>query len=92
MTEADIEGFHKALDRVARESRFLSFLEAPPLEVSAVFVRSGLAAGNAHIVAVDGTDVVGWCDVTPVPRPLLAHGGVLGMGLLGDWQGKGIGS
>ncbi len=92
MTEMDIEGFHAALDRVARESRFLSFLAAPPLEVSAAFVRGGLTAGNAHVVAVDGAEVVGWCDVTPVPRPLLAHGGVLGMGLLAEWQGKGIGS
>jgi hypothetical protein len=32
IAEAHISGFRAALDSVARELRFLAFLEAPPLE------------------------------------------------------------
>jgi ribosomal protein S18 acetylase RimI-like enzyme len=35
--------------------------------------------------------VIGWCDVTPKPRPIYAHNGVLGMGLLPQFRGRGIG-
>ena len=35
--------------------------------------------------------MVGWCDVTPKPRPIYAHSGVLGMGLLPPYRGQGIG-
>jgi RimJ/RimL family protein N-acetyltransferase len=36
--------------------------------------------------------VVGWCDVTPKSRPIYAHCGVLGMGLLPRFRGRGLGT
>ena len=47
--------------------------------------------GHPQLVALEGERVVGWCDVTPVQRPTMRHGGVLGMGLLPDWRGRGLG-
>jgi GNAT superfamily N-acetyltransferase len=35
--------------------------------------------------------VVGWCDVFPFKNPRLAHRGGLGMGLLRDYRGRGLG-
>lgn len=88
-----IEGFHQALDIVARERRFLSFLEGPPVETSKAFVLDNIKRGHPQFVALsEDNQVVGWCDVTPKPRPIYAHGGVLGMGLLPQYRGQGIGT
>jgi ribosomal protein S18 acetylase RimI-like enzyme len=89
----DIEGFHHALDFVAGERRFLAALEAPSIEDIRVFVLGNIERGYPQIVAVAATrSVVGWCDVLPKPRPVYRHGGVLGMGLLPQYRGQGIGT
>jgi ribosomal protein S18 acetylase RimI-like enzyme len=89
-----IDGFHRALDIVARERRYLAFLEAPPIEATRTFVLDNIKRGHPQFVAVsaDGA-VVGWCDVTPVSsRPTQAHRGVFGVGLLPQFRGQGIGT
>ena len=35
--------------------------------------------------------MVGWCDITAKDRPVYAHTGVLGMGLLPLFRGQGLG-
>ena len=91
ITEELIPGFHRVLDTVAREKRYLAFLEAPPLEETAAWVRAGLERGFPHLVALVEDRVVGWCDISQVPRPVHAHCGVLGIGLLAEYRRKGIG-
>jgi ribosomal protein S18 acetylase RimI-like enzyme len=88
-----IEGFRRALDSVARERRYLAFLEAPPIEAMRAFVLDNIKRGHPQFVAVsaDG-EVVGWCDVTPMSRPIQAHRGVFGVGLLPQFRGQGIGT
>jgi len=86
-----IESFHRALDFVARERRYLSFLEAPPLESVRAFVLDNISHGYPQLVALSAGQVVGWCDVVPKPRPIYAHVGVLGMGLLPEFRGQGLG-
>jgi RimJ/RimL family protein N-acetyltransferase len=90
--EKHIEGFHRALDFVARERRYLSFLEAPPLESFRTFVLDIIKRGRPEFVAVSAGEVVGWCDVLPKDRPIYARTGVLGMGLLPPFRGHGIGT
>jgi ribosomal protein S18 acetylase RimI-like enzyme len=93
ITQDHIDGFHRALDIVARERRYLAFLEAPPTEATRAFVLDNIKRGHPQFVAVsaDG-DVVGWCDVTPMSRPSQAHRGVFGVGLLPQFRGQGIGT
>jgi RimJ/RimL family protein N-acetyltransferase len=86
-----IDSFHAALDVVCRERIYLAFLEAPPIESTREFVCGNIARGHPQLVAVEGDRVVGWCDVTPVQRPAMRHCGVLGMGLLPEWRGRGLG-
>ena len=86
-----IESFHRALDFVARERRYLSFLEAPPLESVRALVLDNISHGYPELVAVSAGRVVGWCDVVPKPRPIYVHVGVLGMGLLPEFRGQGLG-
>ena len=91
IAEAHIRGYHEAVDRVARERRYLAFLEALPLEKSEAFVRENIAQANPHVVALVDGQVVGWCDICRIGRPVYAHGGVLGMGIVEEHRGKGIG-
>ena len=60
MAEEHIAGFRAALDEVARERRFLIFLEAPPLEEVARFVRHNIKKGHAAFAALDADEVIGW--------------------------------
>ena len=91
ITQDHIESFHRSLDFVARERRYLSFLEAPPLESVRAFVLNNIKQGYPQLVAVSAGQVVGWCDVVPKPRPIYAHVGVLGMGLLPEFREHGLG-
>jgi RimJ/RimL family protein N-acetyltransferase len=77
---------------VAREKRYLALTEAPPFEKALEFVEGNIAKGNPQFVAlVDGV-VVGWCDVSRHERPAYAHSGMLGMGVVAEHRGKGIGA
>lgn len=91
MAEAHIEGFHHALDTVARERRYLAFLEAPPLSEMRDFVRDMIEKRNPQFVAVVRDEVVGWCDISRHERPTRAHGGTLGMGIIPAYRDRGLG-
>lgn len=86
-----VESFRECLDGIAREKKYLVFLEAPPPETVREWVRACMEAGNPQFVAVDGGAVVGWCDVTRKTREPLRHSGTLGMGLAPAYRGKGLG-
>ena len=87
-----IEAFHRALDLVARERKYLAFLEAPPFEQTRAFIMNNIAKDNVQLVAFSGDELVGWGDVLPKDRPVHAHVGVLGIGVLPDFRGKGVGA
>ena len=40
-----VESFHRALDIVARERRYLAFLEAPPIESTRAFILNNIEHG-----------------------------------------------
>lgn len=56
------------------------------------FVRRNIREGYAQHVALVEDRVVGWCDVLPIDRPTRAHTGVLGIGVLAEFRGRGIGT
>ena len=91
ITAEDIDGFRHAVDVVARERRYLAFLDAPPLASAREFVLENIAKGNPLFVAIADGGVVGWCDIVRQTRPIHAHTGVLGMGLLPPFRGQGHG-
>lgn len=91
MREDLIDGVHAALDAVCRERIYLSILEAPPLEETRAFLRGNMATGAPQLVATSADRVVGWCDVNPMQRPTMRHSGVLGIGLVGEYRGQGLG-
>jgi len=88
---ADIAGFRECVDAVMREREYLAFLEAFPLEQTAAFVTKNIASGNPHFVAAAGERIVGWCDIRRETIPVYSHCAMLGMGVLEEYRGRGIG-
>ncbi|GEP58125.1 GNAT family N-acetyltransferase [Reyranella soli] len=92
IAEDHIPGFRATLDAVAREQKFLSFLEAPPLEQMRAFVLNNINERWPQFVVVAEDEIAGWCDVLPNPRRTVSlHCATLGMGLLPKYRGQGIG-
>jgi len=86
-----IASFYAVLDGVARERRYLAMLEAPPLEDIRSFTKRMMDAGLPRLVALDGDEVVGWCDLDVRLRETLKHSAILGMGVARSYRGRGIG-
>jgi RimJ/RimL family protein N-acetyltransferase len=91
ITPEHLPGFWHALDVVARERIYLASTQAPPIESTREFVMSNIAARNPQLVALNKGEVVGWCDVRRHHWPAHAHCGTLGMGVLPEYRGKGLG-
>ena len=86
------DGFNAVVDAVARERRYIGFVEGPSLESTREFVRSILGGAGVQLLAVKPNDVVvGWCDIVRNPREGFRHVGRLGMGLLPGYRGRGLG-
>jgi ribosomal protein S18 acetylase RimI-like enzyme len=91
ITEQYIASFREALGSVAREGKYLAFLDAPALEMTREFVLENLRDDWPHVVAVIEDKVIGWCDITSLHRPVFNHSGALGIGVLAEFRGQGIG-
>jgi RimJ/RimL family protein N-acetyltransferase len=91
ITEEYIESYCAAVDSVARERKYLAFLEGPPLAMSRAFVLENLQNNSPHFIAISEDKVVGWCDITSLHRHIFAHTGSLGIGVIADYRGRGIG-
>jgi RimJ/RimL family protein N-acetyltransferase len=86
------ESFNAVVDAVARERRWIGFVEGPSLESTRGFVRSILGGAGVQLLAVQPNDVVvGWCDIVRNPHEGFRHVGRLGMGLLPHYRGRGLG-
>jgi hypothetical protein len=59
-TEEYFEGFWAVLDSVARERRYIAFLEGPPLERFRNFVTRNIQDNAPEFLALVDDKVVGW--------------------------------
>ena len=92
IAEEHIEGYHRCLDSVALQRRYIGWVQAPPLRSSRDYVLSNIERGVPQFVAVNGEEVVGWCDISPQRGDGFAHCGTLGMGVLRGFRRQGIGT
>ena len=93
ITESQIEGFAAVVDSVAREGkgRYISFLEGPPMAMTREFVMDNIENNWPQLLLQYDGQVVGWCDITSLGRPVFSHVGKLGIGMLAEHRGKGHG-
>lgn len=90
--EKFIPSYHQALTKVASERFFIEMLVPPPLEKVIGYQKDLISKNGPVYYALDGDKVVGWCDVFPEDSPRQSHRGGLGMGLIPEYRGQGIGS
>lgn len=90
--ETDISGFYDALCTVASEGIYLLTTTPPPYKKMETFVRNNIEKNNAQYVALKNNRVIGWVDIIPLQRNTMDHVGHLGMGVLSDFRGQGIGA
>lgn len=89
--EQHIAGFWSAVDSVAREHKYLAFLEGPPIETSREFVLDHIKNDWPQFVAIHNGKVIGWCDISSLDRPVFSHIGSLGIGVIDGYRSMGIG-
>ena len=87
----DIGSFAECVGSVIAERDYLAWQAPFPIESTAQFVASNIRLRNPQFVADDGGVVVGWCDIARSTVPIHLHSGVLGMGMLPAYRGKGLG-
>ncbi|MBK7960643.1 MAG: GNAT family N-acetyltransferase [Bdellovibrionales bacterium] len=86
------KSFHEALSTVAKERVYIEMIEAPPLDKVSSFQSQLIEKNGPVYYALNGDRVVGWCDVFPEENPRQSHRGGLGMGLIPEFRGQGLGS
>lgn len=91
MSIDDAADFNRLVGIVARERRYLRFLDAPPMDMTVDFLRHGLDIGNVHLAAIMDGELVGWCDICRHSFEIEAHIGTLGIGLLPEVRDRGLG-
>ena len=90
--EEYFKSFRQALDVVAKERIYLEMIEAPSLEKIASFQRGLIRKNSPVYYAIHNEKVVGWCDIFQNENPRMNHRGNMGMGLIPDFRGQGIGT
>ncbi len=90
--ERYIESFNKALGSVAREKLFLSWTDGPSIESTKAFITDNVRNHIPQVFAVENGNVIGWCDICPRTKQTEKHCGILGMGIIKEYRGMGIGT
>lgn len=90
-TPEDAEAVAACVDAVSRERRYLGNTTGFSAEQTRAFIASLRDSGGIQMIVVAEDQVVGWCDVTPIPFEGMRHVGRLGMGLLPSFRGQGLG-
>ena len=91
MTEDRVEAFWSAVASVARERRYLASVKAFPLESTRDFVNGILDGNGVSFIGLHDGELIGWCDVVRPPHEGFQHSGRLGMGVLANYRGRGLG-
>ncbi|MGZ3692594.1 MAG: GNAT family N-acetyltransferase [Pseudobdellovibrio sp.] len=89
--EKYFKSFHEALSQVAAERVYLEMIQPPPLESVAAYQQGLIQRKGPTYYAVDGETVVGWADIFPEDNPRQSHRGSLGMGIISEYRGQGLG-
>jgi len=92
ISQDDIESLHACLDSVVRERKYLGFTQVAPLEETRKSLGEDMERGVIRLIALDESKVVGWCHIRPDRWEGFTHAGWLGMGVLKEYRGQGIGS
>jgi len=91
ITADRVESYHRCVASVTLERLYLGRVEPPSLEEARGWIQQSLDGKAISIGAVDQGEVVGWCHVFPNDREGWRHNAELGMGVIKDCRGLGLG-
>lgn len=91
ITQTHTASFNAAVDSVARERCYLAFLKGPSMPMTRDFVLENIRDKWPHFIALYNNIVIGWCDITSLHRDVFIHAGSLGIGVIKQYRGQGIG-
>ena len=91
ITVDDAESFSRMHNSIASERKFFSMFEGASVERAIAWLSNDIAKGNHLYAAVDGNEVVGWCEICRIDSPAHRHCGELNMGLVAAYRGQGFG-
>jgi len=86
-----LESFNKAVDSVARERKYLATVNGFTLDETKDFINYVINNNYAQYLIIYENEVRGWCDIIPKSIPEFSHVGVLGIGILPEYRGRGLG-
>lgn len=90
-TAEDAAQLAAAIDKVARERRFLAITSGFPPESTASFIRNLASSNGVLLVSSNDSEIIGWCDISPLPFEGMKHVGKLGMGVVKEYRQMGLG-
>lgn len=91
LNEEYLKSYRDGLDVVARERKYLALEQAPSFEDVQRFFLERQKKSYPHFVAVMNDEVIGWSNIDVRPRSVYQYTGVLAVGVLPAYRGKGIG-
>ena len=83
--------YNACVSVVAQERRYIGIVHTPTIEETSEYVDAIASVGGHIALAVDHGQVIGWCSTTPQTEEGFTHVTHIGMGLLPDYRGRGIG-
>jgi RimJ/RimL family protein N-acetyltransferase len=86
-----VDSFHRAIDAVAREQKYLPILQALPVEAMRAFAANPIKPDALTFAALERGEVIGWCDVQRMILRAFAHRGTVNMGVVAAHRGRGVG-
>lgn len=88
--ERYIRSYWENFDKIAKERKYLAMNEAFPFEGTVEFIKDAIDKDYPHLFIIDleNDRCVGWCDASPKTGTI----GYLGMGILPEYRGIGLGS
>jgi RimJ/RimL family protein N-acetyltransferase len=87
----DAPTFSAAVKAVASEKWYLATIDGYSVDETRAYIQRALDGAVCQVVAIADDRVVGACDVQRVELKGLSHVGQLGMFVLKDFRGQGIG-
>lgn len=88
----DVESFCKVVETVAKEGKFSPATEGYTLENTLNFIQNCIDKNYPQYYAFEDGGIVAWCNIIPKQVIGMNHVGTLGLGMLADYKGNGIGS
>src|ERR1700691_4049298 len=86
-----VDSFHRAIDAVAREQKYLPILQALPVEAMRAFAAKPIKPDALTFAALERGEVIGWCDVQRIVLRAFGHRRPGHMGVVAERRARGVG-